>query len=231
MKTNRFLVKYLKDKFGALIGRGLFSLVFKKENEDFVTIVSRDKAKECNAFFGIQHPDYPESEVLFPGIGFAEGKEIEEAEGYLAGRKLYPSCQIPKIYRMEYFPRVKGLKGLKGALKPDQWQLYLALRRVMNKVGFHEKNWDRIDEYRILFDEMGRELDRKVYNSAADGENTGKGAKYAEIMNSALDSLLNFGQSIIFEISPRNVAANSKGELVLLDCFFYREDLIEVRGI
>jgi hypothetical protein len=230
MKTNRFLLKYLKDKFGALIGCGLFSFVFKKENEDFVTIVSCDKAKECNALLGIQHPDYPKSEVLFPKVEFAEGKEVKETEEYLEKYgSLYPGSENLKIYRMEHFPRTKSLKS---ALKPDQWQLYLALRRVMNKgAGYYKNNWDRIDEYRRLFDGMGRELDGKVYKENLGDENAGKGAKYGEMMVFALESLLNFGGDVSFEISPRNVAANSSGELVLLDCFFYREDLRRVRGI
>lgn len=214
MKSNLF--EYLLGKYGALIGRGAFSLVFRKEKEDSVTILSVDKAKECAAYFGLNSLDCQESEdlsgVLFPRIEFQDDPKLDEIlEKYYNPRgvsnkfKGIRGIENAKLYKMGYFPRVKSLKS---ALKPDQWRLYLELRRIMNSVGCFKKNWDRIDKYRELFNELP--------------------GGYGEIMNAALDSLISYGDSIAFEISPRNISAdgeNGQGNLVLLDCFFFREDL------
>lgn len=48
------------------------------------------------------------------------------------------------------------------------------------------------------------------------------------ILLSFLDTLANWGQDIGFEISPRNIATNKKGDLILLDIFFFRSKLREV---
>ena len=220
MKSDLF--EYLSGKYGALIGRGAFSLVFRKEKEDFVTILSVDKAKECAAYFGLNSLDCQESEdlsgILFPKIEFQQDSELDEIlekyynpQGVSNKFKGIRGIENAKLYKMRYFPRVKSLKS---ALKPDQWELYLKLRQIMNKGIFADSNWGRIDKYRELFNELP--------------------GKYGEIMNAALDSLISYGDSISFEISPRNVAVdigenedkgNGQGNLVLLDCFFFREDL------
>lgn len=213
MKPNLF--EYLSANYGELIGRGAFSLVFRKPNEDFVTILSVDKAKECAAYFGLNSLDCQESEdlsaILFPKIEFQQDSELDRilenlySRGFRGKFKGIRGIENAKLYRMRYFPRVKSLKS---ALKPDQWKLYCQLREIMDKGIFADSNWGRIDKYRELFNELP--------------------GRYGEIMNAALDSLISYGDSIAFEISPRNISTdgeNGQGNLVLLDCFFFREDL------
>lgn len=50
-----------------------------------------------------------------------------------------------------------------------------------------------------------------------------------QIILEALDACLNYGSSVRFEISPRNVAVQD-GQLVLLDCFYLQSTLNEVLG-
>lgn len=216
-----YLIKALKSNFGPQIGRGMFSRVFKKEGENFVTIISRDKAKECNAYFGISHPDYPESEILFPCIDFFDypGENGNNREIIEKVERVAPEY---KLYRMKYFgaecpaPGCNKRKSLKSNLSPFQWALYQELRRVMNQAGYFKNNWDRVENYRKLFREMGDNLEKGF---------PGKGNAYGDIMVNALDQLLNYGDSISFEISPRNISFDSEGNLVLLDVFFFRDDM------
>lgn len=49
--------------------------------------------------------------------------------------------------------------------------------------------------------------------------------KYERILNEAVDALRNYADDICFEISPRNISCTPKGNLVLLDCFFFRSKL------
>lgn len=218
-----YLIKALKSHFGPQIGRGMFSRVFKKEGEDFVTIVSRDKVKECNSYSGSFHPDYPESEILFPCIDFLDypGENGNNREIIDKVERIAPEY---KLYRMKYFGAecpatgCNKRKSLKSNLSPFQWALYQELRKVMNQAGyfnFFNNNREWVDNYRKLFREMGDNLEKRF---------PGKGNTYGDIMIHALDQLLNYGDSISFEISPRNVSFDSEGNLVLLDAFFFRED-------
>jgi len=212
----RYLVKMIKSHFGPQIGRGMFSRVFKRENQDFVTIISKDKAKECAAIFSLSHPDFPKSEILFPKISFLDncGRIDEKDKGI--NREIISKIEnfAPdyNIYRMKYFPRVKSLKS---RLKPLQWALYKELRGIMDRTGYFRDNWDRINNYRKLFLEMGENLNKSFPG----------GGIYGEIMNNAIDSLLNYGSSIRFEISPRNISVDSEGNLILLDVFFFQVDM------
>lgn len=221
MKIPRRIIKKLSAKYGELIGKGSFSFIFRKSGEDFVTVFSRDKIKECWAYFGTPKY-YGGKEIpagIFPEIKFLDendenGQEIPELENF-------PEY---KFYRMRYFPKVKSLKS---ALKPRQWELYKVLREIFHKGMFISNNWERINKYRQLFDEklagFLSELPGENSENAANSDESA--ANYAEIMNAAMDSLINFGDSISFEIFPRNVAASESGELILLDCFFFRKDL------
>jgi hypothetical protein len=47
-------------------------------------------------------------------------------------------------------------------------------------------------------------------------------------MQDAVEACANYGSDVMFEISPRNVAVHN-GNLILLDCFFIKSKLREVR--
>ena len=50
-----------------------------------------------------------------------------------------------------------------------------------------------------------------------------------EVMIEALEACGNYGSDVAFEISPRNVAVKD-GKLILLDCFFMKSKLNQVRS-
>ena len=51
-----------------------------------------------------------------------------------------------------------------------------------------------------------------------------------EAILEAIDAMCNYGSDVSFEISPRNIAADKDGNLILLDCFFIKSQLSNVRG-
>lgn len=114
----------------------------------------------------------------------------------------FPSCRLfPKIkrigyelYEQKYYPRVRSLKS---SLEPRQWELYKALRKCMSCNKTAEQ------EIRSLPPKFRKQRDHLL---------------------EAINALYNYGDDVVFEISPRNVAA-SNGKLILLDCFFMKSQL------
>ena len=109
------------------------------------------------------------------------------------------------VYIMEYYPKVKSLKN---TLSPNQYAIYRELRGL--NIPLTQNPYDGYQE---------------LYNAFK----TLKNRRVREIMLYALDSCVNYGSDIGFEISPRNVAVKNK-KLVLLDCFFIKSKLNEVRS-
>lgn len=128
--------------------------------------------------------------------------------GWGADHSMFPEMKRVDdyTYEMKYYPRVTSLKS---ALDPDQWEFYKKLKEINEKTTWTRsgKDWEYLDSLRAEFAEL------------PDGE----------ALNEHLDGLLNYGSDIGFEISPRNVAADN-GKLILLDCFFFRNKLNEVRA-
>ena len=114
------------------------------------------------------------------------------------------------VYEMQYYPRVRSLKS---ALAPAQWAIYKSLRNLYNE--YRGKCRDYSDWYKVFERE------------AAD--DYGVPEDVVQIILEALGACLNYDSSVIFEISPRNVAAQD-GQLVLLDCFYLQSTLDEVCG-
>ncbi len=107
------------------------------------------------------------------------------------------------VLEMEYFPKVKSLKN---ELCAEDWALYQDLRKIFkNKPLFKRK----FEEYDYLYKEF-------------------EGLDRGEELTEALDSCANYTDSLGFEISPRNVAVKN-GRLVLIDVFFCKDQLKEVR--
>jgi hypothetical protein len=158
-----------------LIGKGAFTRAYLMESGK-VLIKTCDPIKECMAWGW-----FPESE-LFPKLDWVD----------------------LGVYEMEYYPRVKSLKG---SLEPEQYEIYKSLRALgtLYRQNKHELH----SAWHELFDTLEDE-----------------GLK--EVMKEALDACGNYGSDISFEISPRNVAVKD-GKLVLLDCFFSVSKLEEVR--
>lgn len=129
------------------------------------------------------------------------------ALGWGSNSRLFPRIKRieTEVYEMEYFPKVKSLKA---ALRPDQYELYRALRNI--NVCPTKGDFAYLDELRKQFNRLPKWA--------------------ARALNEQIDGLMNYGADIRFEISPRNVAVKN-GKLILLDCFFFASKLREVRGI
>jgi len=105
------------------------------------------------------------------------------------------------VYRMPFYQPLK-----KSSLDVDQWALYQALRahtQAFNSYVPREPSYDRYDRLYAHW------------------------AAYPFIQE-ALESLTNYGQDIDIEVSPRNVKVQD-GKIILLDIFFFRDAVAEVR--
>lgn len=106
-------------------------------------------------------------------------------------------------YLCEYYPKVTSLKS---ALKPKHYELYKELRSI--NVYCHNER----DYYFKLREEFCKVSNKSLRTALIE----------------FLDDFNNYGTDMGFEISPRNVAVKN-GRLILLDCFFNRKQLREVR--
>ncbi len=137
------------------------------------------------------------------------------ANGWFPESELFPKvehvdyCERTdrNIYTMEYYPRTKGLKSV---LDVDQWKIYQTLCKVYQGLSYHSNIYEG---YQKLY---------KAFESIQDQE-------LREIMIDALDACSNYGSDVGFEISPRNVAVKN-GKLILLDVFFMRSTLKQIRS-
>lgn len=105
------------------------------------------------------------------------------------------------VYRMTFYQPLK-----KDSLSPDQWALYQALRAHTQAFQNHvprETSYNRFDRLYAHWQPF-------------------------PFIQEALESLTNYGQDIDIEISPRNVKTLN-GRLILLDIFFFRDAVAEVR--
>lgn len=134
---------------------------------------------------------------------------IKECMGYgwFPDSKVFPEVKVldEGIYKMEYYPRVKSLKN---TLKPKQYEIYKELRELNVR---HQKN--SCDYFNLWHKEFDKVKNKRV----------------REALKNGLDACGNYGLDIQFEISPRNVAVKN-GMLILLDCFFIKSKLEQVRS-
>ena len=120
------------------------------------------------------------------------------------------SMWFPKLERIElneylceFYPKVASLKS---SLKPKHYELYKELRKI--NVYCHND----YDNYYKLREEFEKVSNKSLRTALID----------------YLDDFAQYGTDIGFEISPRNVAVKN-GRLILLDCFFNKSQLCEVR--
>lgn len=131
------------------------------------------------------------------------------AHGWFPQSRLFPKLQFGKNhneYIMRYYPRHRSLKK---ALKPEHYEFYKELVAIYNRLAVR---WGmQYDDIMEEFKKIKCRLKRRH-------------------MIDALEACRNYGNDVVFEISPRNVAVSDTGGLVLLDCFFLRSKLKEVRS-
>lgn len=127
--------------------------------------------------------------------------------GYFPNSRLFPKLTRVdyETYELEYYPRVTSLKK---ALNPLHYSYYQELRNIYkNDLIYGACNYD----------------------TWAKAFKTIKNQYLRNTMLQALDGCTNYDYEIGFEISPRNVAVKN-GKLILLDVFFSRNKLKQVRS-
>lgn len=101
------------------------------------------------------------------------------------------------------------VRSLKEELSARHYAIYQDLRSITIPVTM--RGCDQSDACREAFSKV-------------------KNKKYREALLEMIDELANYGTDVMFEISPRNVAVE-KGKLILLDVFFLRSELQEIRDL
>jgi len=129
--------------------------------------------------------------------------------GWFPKSRLFP--KIERIdsdefstYEMDFYPRVTSLKK---ELKPKEYEKYMELRNL--EISYTFNNHENRDQLYKAF-------------------KTIKNRTLKNVLIQALDACGNYGQDICFEISPRNVRVKN-GNLILMDCFFIKSELTEIR--
>lgn len=110
------------------------------------------------------------------------------------------------LYEMKLYPKCTKPKQ---QLNTKAYDTYLTLKKLVNNIVISNK----YNAYDIWY---------KTFSNLKD--NTLKNC-----LLSVLDSLSNYGSDIYFEISPRNISFTKTGNLILLDCFFFKTQLDKKR--
>ena len=133
------------------------------------------------------------------------------ALGWFPKTPLFPTIKRvdQATYEMKFYSKVRAPKK---QLNARSYELYITLKELF------ENSWRRNSDDRY-------DYWRKAFNSLPSKFNKAK-----QHLLDALDALSNYGSDMCFEISPRNIATTDTGRLVLLDCFFFSSQLIEVQG-
>lgn len=105
-----------------------------------------------------------------------------------------------KVYEMPLYETNRSVKSL--ICQDDYFNIYLPLRKLMTNI-----NWDYNNPYK---------WQNNFYDAVQQTELT---IDIKDLIVSCYEACMNYSSKVMFEISPRNVAAKD-GRLILLDCFF-----------
>lgn len=127
-----------------------------------------------------------------------------EVKGVFPVLKRVWSNEVDNLFSCKRYEKVLAPKQV---LKPEYYEVYKELRELQNTISYVNKtNYDVLET----------------------AFNTIKNRKYKKALLDMLVSLSGWGYDMRFEISPRNIAVN-KGRLILLDVFYFHNELMEVR--
>jgi len=110
------------------------------------------------------------------------------------------------FYESNYYPKVRSLKSELNSL---DWEFYNILRNLSGYNNGKDSGYIQwIKQFETIPDKF----------------------KYRKtILLDVLNALAAYGDDMCFEISPRNVSVKNK-RLILLDCFFFRSQLVSSRN-
>lgn len=121
------------------------------------------------------------------------------------------SSLLPTIERIDYgseglslyrMPLYHTFRAPKRNLNKKGYSQYLDLRSLRGKLASCQKSWDMI------------EILEKIPTDNA------------YFLSQCVDSMSNYTDKCGFEISPRNIASDKDGNLILLDCFFDKARIV-----
>ena len=125
---------------------------------------------------------------------------------------------LPAVERFGYLPdkTVFAMPLYRAPLRktdsPEGWRDYLMLKKCRDKVYGVRKS--------------GYEINEDVYACA---EAAGVLPKVLDALRVLIDTASNYGAEYVFEFSPRNLATDEAGNLILLDVLYDREALTRLR--
>jgi len=107
---------------------------------------------------------------------------------------------------------------------PEGWRDYLVLKKC------HEESWeDARRTARTRSGVMLPDMTHRGYEineaTVACAERSGVGASTLDALRVLVDAASNYGSSFVFEFTPRNLASDEAGNMVLLDPLFDQERL------
>ena len=109
---------------------------------------------------------------------------------------------------------------LRKADSPSGWTEYLTLKAC------HDEVYEGWNPHRKT-GKRGYQINEETYVCAA---NAGVSASTLEALRILIDTAANYGDEVVFEFAPRNLATDDSGTLVLLDPLFDREKLLAKRA-
>lgn len=142
-------------------------------------------------------------EAVAEGIAYSEMLPSLERQGFATDN----DEDMRAIYHGDRYAKVRAPKR---ELNPKAFKQYQQLRKASLTMGLP---YNEHDSYNVTY---------KAFEMLED-----KGL--SEEMLSILDGYSNYGSDVAFEISPRNIAVGADGQLILLDCFYFKTDLLKVR--
>lgn len=133
---------------------------------------------------------------------------------FFPSSKLFPTLERvsygeTSTYESKYYPKKSKLKS---NMSDFDWEFYRWLCEYQYSTSKCNGDTD-YDRLLNFFSKIPTKFHRK-----------------RDVLIEALGALTNYDLDIGFEISPRNVTAHN-GRLVLLDCFYFKSKLKEVRGV
>lgn len=121
------------------------------------------------------------------------------------------SSLLPTIERLEY-----GIEGL-SLYRMPLYNTFRAPKRHLNKKGYSQYSDFLSLRWKIASCQKNWDLISILEEIPTDN---------AYLLSQCIDSMSSYTDQCGFEISPRNIASDKDGNLILLDCFFDKARIV-----